>query len=77
LPCREEGERFLKAWANDCWKSGIMLVMKLATSIMSHLSGVPNYFDHRITTAKVEGINHKIKTLKRQTMVSEIWNISN
>ncbi|MBL7191687.1 transposase, partial [bacterium] len=23
-------------------------------------------FDHRITTGKVEGINNKIKTLKRQ-----------
>jgi len=43
-----------------------MLVMKLATSIMAHLYGILNYFEHRITTAQVEGINNKIKTLKRQ-----------
>jgi len=66
LSDKEEGERFLKAWANDAWQSGIKLVMKLASSIMAHLTGVLNYFDHRITTAKVEGINNKIKTLKRQ-----------
>ena len=66
LPDKEEGVRFLKAWALDCWNSGIKLVMKLASSIMAHLSGVLNYFDHRITTAMVEGINNKIKTLKRQ-----------
>jgi transposase len=66
LPSKEEGERFLKAWAKDAWESGIALVKKLASSIMAHLTGVLNYFDHRITTAKVEGINNKIKTLKRQ-----------
>jgi len=66
LPSKEEGKRFLQAWADDCWRSGIMLVMKLATSIMAHLYGILNYFEHRITTAQVEGINNKIKTLKRQ-----------
>jgi len=66
LPSQEEGARFFKAWADDCWKSGIMLAMKLANSIMSHLMGILNYFEHPINTAKVEGINNKIKTWKRQ-----------
>jgi hypothetical protein len=56
----------LKAWAKDAWQSGIALVNKLASSIMAHLTGVLNFFDHRITTAKVGGINNKIKTLKLQ-----------
>ena len=30
----------------------------------SHMSVILNYFKHPITTAKVEGINNKIKVLK-------------
>ena len=32
----------------------------------SNRTAILNYFDHKITKAKVEGINNKIKTLKRQ-----------
>ena len=31
-----------------------------------HRTGILNYFKHRITTGKVEGINNKIKVLKRK-----------
>jgi len=33
---------------------------------MAHMKGILNYFDYRITNGKMEGINNKIKTLKRQ-----------
>lgn len=63
LPDKEEAERFLKAWVKDAWQSGIKIIMKLGTTIRSHLRGILNYFDHPISTAKVEGINNNIKTL--------------
>ena len=63
---KDSAERFLKAWCNDAMNSGIPLLMKLGATIASHRTGILNYFDHKITTAKVEGINNKIKTLKRQ-----------
>ena len=66
LTSKEEAERFLKAWVKDAWQSGIKIIMKLGTTIMLHRQGILNYFDHQISTAKVEGINNKIKTLKRQ-----------
>jgi len=63
---KESAERFLEAWCNDAMNSGIPVLMKLGVTIASHRTGILNYFDHKITTAKVEGINNKIKTLKRQ-----------
>jgi len=38
----------------------------MANSLITHLRGILNYFDHKITTAKVEDLNNKIKTLKIQ-----------
>jgi len=38
----------------------------LAFTLMRHYRGILNYFKHFITNGKAEGINNKIKTLKRQ-----------
>jgi transposase len=66
LPSRAEAERFLNAWGKDAFASGISALVKLGRSILSHRVGILNYFDHPISCGMVEGINNKIKTLKRQ-----------
>ncbi len=38
----------------------------LAMSLARHSQGILNYFNHPITNGRAEGINNKIKTLKRQ-----------
>ena len=43
-----------------------MPLKKLAFSLLAHAKGILNYFRYRITNGKMEGINNKIKTLKRQ-----------
>ena len=45
--------------------SNIKPLMKIANTLVSHQSGILNYFLHFISTGKVEGINNKIKTLQR------------
>ncbi len=65
-PDRAEANKLLDNWVVKAWSSGIGLVVKFANKIAAHKSGILNYFNHLITTAKVEGINNKIKTLKRQ-----------
>jgi len=37
----------------------------MAETVETHLAGILNYYDHPITTGPVEGINNKIKVLKR------------
>lgn len=63
---RAEAEQCLNNWLKKAWASGIALLGRFANKLAGHYIGLLNYFDHRITTAKVEGINNKIKVLKRQ-----------
>jgi len=47
-------------------KSPLIPLKKLAFTLIKHYRGILNYFRHFITNGKAEGINNKIKTLKRQ-----------
>jgi transposase len=62
----EQAEEYLKNWLEKAWSSAIGPLKKFANKLASHKTGILNYFKHRITTGKVEGINNKIKVLKRQ-----------
>ena len=53
-------------WIYKAWSSGIKPEMKFANTIAGYRVVLLNYFDHPITTGMVEGINNKIKVLKRQ-----------
>lgn len=57
---------FLETWCADALKSGIKHLAKVAKTLAGYRTGLLNYFKHPITSAMVEGINNKIKTLKRQ-----------
>jgi transposase len=62
----QQAERHLSNWLQKAWASGIKLVVKFAHKLVAHRTGILNFFRHRITTGPVEGINNKIKVLKRQ-----------
>lgn len=64
---REEGARFLISWIVDANWCGVEEVSKAAQTILKHSYGLLNYFDHRVSNGKAEGINNKIKTMKRQS----------
>jgi transposase len=61
-----EGAAFLISWIMDAFDSGILELKKVADTLMTHHVELLNYFKHGITNGKTEGINNKIKTLKRQ-----------
>lgn len=62
----QEGAAFLMAWVMDAMDSGINQLQRMADTLMKYHVELLNYFKHRITNGKTEGINNKIKTLKRQ-----------
>jgi len=62
----DEAENYLKNWIEKARASLIVPLIKFANKLAAHRTGIFNYFKHRITTGKVEGINNKIKVLKRQ-----------
>jgi len=65
LPDRKAAEDFLKVWAEQAWKVGNAVLHRLTKTIMMYSRFILNWFEHPISTAKVEGTNNKIKTLKR------------
>ena len=62
----EEAITFLDAWCTDAENSAIKPLKRIAKTLMHHSHGLLNYYFHRISCGLVEGINNKIKTLKRQ-----------
>ena len=63
---RTDAERFLEAWCRDAMDSAIVPLIKVGKTLALYRSLILNYFKHRISCGKIEGINNKIKTLKRQ-----------
>ena len=65
-PTIKEGAGFLAWWIVDAVESGIRELEKTGKTLLRHWQGLVNYFKHPITNGKTEGINNKIKTMKRQ-----------
>jgi transposase len=65
-PSSQEGARFLAWWIINAIESEISELVKVGRTLLNHFKGLLTYFKHRLTNAKTEGINNKIKTLKRQ-----------
>ena len=61
-----EAVTFLDAWCKDAESSAIAPLNRIAKTLMKHSHGLLNYYYHHISSGLVEGINNKIKTLKRQ-----------
>ena len=64
---KEEAGQFFIDWFMIAGMSGIPELCKAAKTLLQHIKGLLNYFDHRINNGKAEGINNKIKTMKRQS----------
>lgn len=62
----EQAKSHFLSWITMAKDSGIRLLKKFAISLQRHMKGLLAYFDHPISTARVEGINNKIKVLKRK-----------
>ena len=62
----ELAAQFLENWVEEAYATGIKKFQKLADSLIRHKPGLLSYFSHRISTGPLEGLNNKIKVLKRQ-----------
>lgn len=58
--------RHLDSWCQRALQSGITQMVTMAQTLRTHATGILNYRNHPISTGKLEGINNKIKTLKRK-----------
>jgi len=58
-------EQFLRDWCCRARSSGIQILMKFANTLEGYRSGILAWYEHPISTGPLEGVNNKIKTLKR------------
>lgn len=61
-----EAHTWLCDWFEKARASGIRKLIKFSQKLAGHMTGILNYFVHRISSGKVEGTNNKIKVLKRK-----------
>ena len=63
---KESARVYLDDWIQNARASGIAMLISFADTLESHYDGLLAYYDYRISTGPLEGMNNKIKTLKRQ-----------
>jgi transposase len=59
-----QAHRFFDDWYAQVMRSKLEPLKKVARMLRNHLSGLLNYFEHRITNAIAEGFNSRIQALK-------------
>jgi transposase len=65
-PSRTAMEDFLRQWCTRAMDTGIALLRQMAKTLLLHTSGILSWWEHRLSSGKMEGVNNKIKTLTRQ-----------
>lgn len=59
-------QRFLDQWIDQAKATGLKAFHQLANTLDIHRGSILAWYEHQITTGPLEGLNNKIKTLKRQ-----------
>jgi transposase len=55
----------LNSWLKTCRATGEKILISLADTIENHKEGILDWYKHKINSGRIEGINNKIKLLKR------------
>jgi len=63
---KQEAEKFLGKWVAKAIASKIFRLRKFAITLLTHRTGIFSWYDYPISTGPLEGLNNKIKTMKRQ-----------
>lgn len=63
---KAEATQAITAWRQDVEASALTCFDPFLTTLDNHLDDITNYFRHRHSSGFVEGLNNKIKVLKRR-----------
>lgn len=63
---KREALRFLRDWCKRATNSGVKQLQQIAKTLLLFRTGILNWYDARISTGPLEGLNNKIKVLKRK-----------
>ena len=63
---KREARRVLDDWIRRADVSEVPMLQRFARTLEEHRDGILAFYDYRISTGPLEGVNNKIKTMKRQ-----------
>ncbi len=63
---KEEAKKRLLKWADKVSRSALRCFDKFLTTLNNWLNDIVNYFVNRLSSGFVEGLNNKVKTIKRR-----------
>ena len=61
-----QAEQAIHAWCHKVWLSPIRCYDTFIKTLRRYWRYILNYFNHRVSSGFVEGLNNKIKTIKRR-----------
>ena len=64
-PTKDMAEKVLDDWIRQAEQSKIIQLQKMAVTVKTYKKGILAWYDCHLSTGKVEGINNKIKVMKR------------
>ena len=64
-PTKDMAEKVLDDWIRQAEQSKITQLQKMAVTVKTYKKGILAWYDCHLSTGKVEGINNKIKVMKR------------
>jgi transposase len=53
-------------WISMAQASGVGMLKRFAETLMRHRYGILSYYDHKITSARIEGTNANIRVTRRR-----------
>ena len=62
---KEKAEKSLDAWIRKAESTDIRILHTFAKTLQTHRNAILAYYDYPISTGPLEGMNNKIKTMKR------------
>jgi len=62
----EKAKEVMDNWLEQAYQANIPKLTTFANTLKAHRWGILAWYNYHISTAKLEGINNKIKTMKRQ-----------
>lgn len=65
-PDKKAASVFLEDWIARAMASGVRPLMEMGRTLAARRFGILAWYDHPISTGPLEGVNNKIKTMKRQ-----------
>ena len=65
LPSKEEAEKWLINWFSEAESADIPILKTMTKTLRKHRVGILAYYDEKMSSGKVEGVNNRIKTINK------------